>query len=216
MVTIITAYTPNWKQLGEYTAQVWFEAAQRAGFQFRAYTFPSEAPGGLPPSWAKIALLLELNQGDLWWVDADTIPTSKLEANFSRTKISLYADMDGKGNCGVLYVPAGEDGRTNPSCRALLEELWALRFEFQNAQFWEQSALHSLIGSRGLEKLPLEFVQGSRINAFLIAPEGHRWKPGDMVAHVAGRDLSPVQKLGILKNLLRYLESIRASIPPKP
>lgn len=100
---------------------------------------------GLPPSWWKIPVLQDAldSYDEALWVDADVVivdDSADLEVHGSAWQALVeHRTADGEvPNLGVWYLRA--------PMQWVLPGLWALRKEYAQAPWWEQSAMLDLLG----------------------------------------------------------------------
>jgi hypothetical protein len=181
-VAVLSLYTPNYADVGEFTEKSKREYAKRHGYTpllERESVDLSRAP-----TWGKIMMLsAALMDHDIaFWIDADamildlSISVHDLLAQDDQESgpSDLYISKDHNGiNCGVFLM------RSTDTAARFLEDVWE-RTEFKNHYWHEQAAMMALLA----EKYPIKvtYLPKRAINSY---PSDYG--PGDFIIHAAGQ-----------------------------
>ena len=208
-ICVITAYTltPDWKELGDFTASTLKEYANRYGYDCRVFTDGFDV--SRHPSWSKVLFVKDVlpEYEWIWWLDADAVITNyRIDiGKFVESEKDILACKDAaecEFNMGSFFI------RNCPFSFWLLDEIWS-RTTWSNKPFWEQSALLDIfregkVGDR------LAIFDTREFNALCdwyaercgkLPLEELQWHVGDFVAHCAGYYMP--HRIEILKQVER-------------
>ncbi|MEI7942674.1 MAG: DUF273 domain-containing protein [Candidatus Riflemargulisbacteria bacterium] len=204
-VCIVTAYTPDWKELGDLTSNTKKKYCDKLGYGLKIHTEGFDSTR--QPSWSKILFIKNaLKEYEyVFWIDANAIITNR---NMRIEKfISLGGDIficnenpEMIFDTGVFLI------RSCDWSFGLLDEMWNVPgwngFDLAEQTAFNQLVYNNTIGNR-MVYYPMRTFNSLYMSLVRTELE---WQPGDFIAHrksVSSRDVIQgltecLQKSGIV------------------
>lgn len=165
MITILTAYDDNFKDIAELNIPILQKYCDKNKYNL---IIKKIVDFNKPASWFKIQAILEQfnksNCENLLWIDADTLI---LEQNFKIENIIkkdkfFYLSKDANGiNCGVFIMSNVK------IMREFLSHVDLLSSKYMNHIWWEQAAIMELIEKNILNiNQYIEYIPQNILNAY--------------------------------------------------
>jgi len=201
-VAVLTLYTPEIRELGEFTRPSKDAYCRRHGYRFVCETRSLDP--SRPPAWSKVKLLLrELPRHDLClWIDADAMilnPDAPFEEILAEHHADADADLviasDHVGiNAGVFAM------RRTAAAVAFLEAVYA-RAEFTHHPWWEQAAMMALL--REGWPLRVAHLPKRAVNAYQ-----NDYRGGDFILHTPGT----ADRLAVLRRFADAAHAVETAL----